>query len=135
MKNFKRTQTPIFHRAMHFNRPVEIRGELQETDSCIADMLRYDLAFQHPTDPSLIVMPVFKTPNGNLCEQITFGRWQSFSTRLEVIKDETTLDTLRFSDDWFTYVHENSHSITRKTFSEFMKANPKYKIVGYRSFE
>lgn len=135
MKNFKRTTTPIFHRAFHFNRPVEIRAELEETDSCIADMLRYDLAFQHPTDPSLIVMPVFKTPHGNLCEQITFGRWQSFSTRLEVIKDETTLDTLRFSDDWFTYVHENSRSITRKTFSEFMKSNPKYKIVGYRSFE
>lgn len=46
-------------------------------DEGLADMLRYDHAFQYEDDPTLIAFPVFKTEQGNLGGVVTRDRWRS----------------------------------------------------------
>jgi len=53
----------------------------------LADMLRYDVAFQSTVSPEYVAFPVFGTKHGNLGGRITHGRWDSFGVRVKYIED------------------------------------------------
>jgi len=107
--------------------PVRVRSF--ESETRIADMLRYDLAFCDPEDVSRVIFPVFKhRTDGRTSQQITLGRWDSFSTMLqEFIPDVNG----RFGS-WFTFVHGPKHELVKQTLDEFLAVHPKMQIVSWR---
>ncbi len=142
---------PIIYQAMQGKRPVAIRTELLETDPMHADMLRYDQAFHHPTDVSLVIFPHFrlKGPGGLYPDKITIGRWGSFCIMLQLFLDlgkfgtnEHVTDALGIpgvddfgihnQDEWIGYVHEvPGYALRKITLGQYMKEHPK-KIAGWR---
>ena len=143
---------PVIYRALSFNKPVAIRAELDETDPRHADMLRYDQAFHHPTDPSLVIFPHFRLRGGVSAiypDKITMGRWSSFSITLDKLLDmskfganENATDALGIpgvddfgihnQNEWIGYVHNVPQYTLRKiTLGEYLLDVPK-RIVGWR---
>jgi len=136
---------------MQGKKPIAIRPELLETDPMHADMLRYDQAFHHPTDPSLVIFPHFrlKGAGGLYPDKITVGRWSSFTIKLEKFLDlgkfgtnEHVTDALGIpgvddfgihnQNEWIGYVHTiPEYSLKKVTLEEYLKDVPK-KIVGWR---
>lgn len=143
---------PVIYQALNFGKtPVKIRPEFNETDPRHADMLRYDTAFHHPTDPSLVVFPLFRDPSrGTMPDKVTMGRWSSFSITLEDFLDlskygtnEHVTDALGIPgvddfgihniDEWITYVHSvPEYKLVRTTMADYKALYAKTKIVGYR---
>lgn len=82
--------------------------------SNLADMLRYDMAFQSTVDPEYIAFPVFQTKDGNLGGNITTARWHSFSVDLRFLPP-AALELLSKAartkpEAWITYRHaRNEH--------------------------
>lgn len=124
------SQLPIRYVARHFGEPVRIRPELSETLPAHADMLRYDLAFCNPGDPSEVVFPIFKTSQaGRTSMKITLERWKSFSIGLTYQDTED-----RPLGDWITYRHPDGTSIGLEsiTLNDFLKKSG-MKIAAWRS--
>ena len=74
----------------------------------VADMLRYDIAFQSVSDPTLVVFPIFHTGAGNLGGKITGDRWRSFGITVTPITDDNIVEDLKFGmnpDDFVTFRH------------------------------
>lgn len=146
-------QQPVIFRAVERGRarePIAIRPELNETQPRHADMLRYDAAFHHPQDVSLLVFPIFKVAGGVYPQRITGQRWGSYVMQLDVFwnfgrhneKDEPTFpDGVTFAgigniDEWITYIHRapDYGTLHRITFAEYLTlGDVKRKVVGYRS--
>jgi hypothetical protein len=138
---------PILYQAFSFRRPVAIRPEINETIPAHADMLRYDRAFHHPDDPSLVVFPIFKVQGGRFPLRITTGRWDSFIIKLEKIYDYNSHRAMGFDpsvgagiDDlgihnlsqWIGYEHgANYRGLEKITLGKVLEG--KTKIVGWRS--
>ena len=80
----------------------------------LADMLRYDTAFQSQQDPHYVAFPVFITKDGNLGGQITHGRWHSFGVYVKYIPKESEADSLSIhsihKDQWITYRHPRTEN-------------------------
>lgn len=114
-------------------RPIEIRPELKETEPCHADMLRYDVAFHHPTDPSLVIFPVFKHRDGRFPLRITHARWDSFMLNLSRADVEVEGPV----GDWIGYMHAvPSYALQKVTLNDYLKRQSdergKTTIAGYR---
>lgn len=75
----------------------------------LADMLRYDVAFQSTVSPEYIAFPVFQTKHGNLGGNINHARWHSFGVYVKYISDEAGEVLSKASqtkpDAWITYRH------------------------------
>lgn len=74
----------------------------------IRDMLRYDIAFQPKSDPSLVAFPVFHTRGGDLGGKITHDRWRTYGFIVTEITDPATVAGLKFGmnrEDFTTYRH------------------------------
>ncbi len=72
----------------------------------LADMLRYDVAFQCQADPHLIAFPVFQTKDGNLGGTITHGRWLSFGVLVKYLTDaQEALAKGYKQSQWITFHH------------------------------
>ena len=132
---------------MHFKEPVAIRPELQEKVPAHADMLRYDQAFHHPTDPSLVIFPLFRNPHGRMPDKITIARWSSFIIKLELAADYNDFRTpvkktiaegvddigVHNTREWITYVHPDGNTdLEPTTLHQYLDARRKTTIVGYR---
>ncbi|SRR6266403_1345079 len=92
---------------------IENRIGLGDVLPNLADMLRYDVAFQNQADPHLIAFPVFHTKDGNLGGGITHGRWNSFGVLVKYLPTEKD-DALNVQSidktQWLTYRHpRNEH--------------------------
>jgi hypothetical protein len=121
-------------RVTQFGEPVAIRPEMQETEPAHADMLRYDLAFCNPADPSMIVFPQFKTRQGKLGGKVTIGRWDSFCMRLAIIPEEAMGGAPDISE-WFTYEHSaTGHGLHRVTFAEYVQAHRDYRLTCFAGY-
>lgn len=119
------------YRIDHWGKPVETRPELGESLPRHADMLRYDLAFCHPEEPSLVIFPVFRGKDGRTTNKITHGRWDSFSMKV-IDQGEVYLEGL---NAWITYRHvlPTYGKLEPQTMGEFLaKSDQKFKIVGWR---
>lgn len=121
-------------RAIQFGKPVAIRPELSEKAPSHVDMLRYDLAFCSPMDPSLIVFPVFQTKHGKLGGRATHRRWDSFGIRLQPVPEMEPTNI----DNWTTYRHPVNANMSTDyavlepvTLRDYMKANPSYKLKNF----
>lgn len=65
----------------------------------VSDMLRYDLAFQNPERPNVVIYPTF----GNYYHPPTFGRWESFGVKL-LPTDDIPLETvISEAESWFSH--------------------------------
>jgi len=122
--------TPVVYRCLHFNRPVEIRPALGETEPLHADMLRYDTAFHSPDAPSLVIFPRFKHKrHGIMPDKITERRWRSFSCTLEEIPNAEAVNV----DDWIGYVHDApTYKLRRVTLREYLAENADVTIYAWR---
>ena len=112
-------------KAIYFTRLRPRFGDFEDLD--IRDMLRYDTAFQSKVDPTLIAFPVFQTPQGDLGGGATAGRWDSFATRLEDLRDEREIADLKFGRDdsqWITYRHvgNNCRDLVPFTLAQYREA-------------
>jgi hypothetical protein len=131
---------------MNGKKPIAIRPELLETDPMHADMLRYDQAFHHPTDPSLVIFPHFrlKGAGGLYPDKITVGRWSSFTITLNqfsnfnlpmhicTIAQDVDDCGIHNLNDWVGYVFNvPGYTLRKITLEEYLKEYPK-KIVGWR---
>lgn len=123
-------QSPRFYCAFERDGKTPIRIRHFENAPRHIDMLRYDLAFCDPTDCSLIVFPIFKDRDGKTSQNITYGRWDSFSVKLL----EYEKDTWGPLGEWVTYRHVNGHmgTLEKQTLNQFLAAHPKMQIVGWR---
>lgn len=88
---------------------VKIRprfGELKPNDR-YRDVLRLDCAFQSKTDPSIIALPTFSTPLGDLGGTITQGQWQSHSIAVDVLPAYIHMNLQRQMDpnNYVSYLH------------------------------
>lgn len=76
-------------------------------DEGLADMLRYDHAFQYEDDPTLIAFPVFRTDAGNLGGVVTRDRWRSYG--IKVMEPAVPLGGLALllenKTRWTTFLH------------------------------
>jgi hypothetical protein len=75
----------------------------------LADMLRYDTAFQSTISPEYIAFPTFRTKYGNLGGNVTGARWHSFGVTLKFL-EPAAIETLVRAvcdkpDAWMTYRH------------------------------
>jgi len=93
-----------------------------------ADMLRYDAAFFHPSDPSVVAFPRLKGKGGTSGGIITHRRWLSFGTKT-IIEEihPAMLDALVRSleerpEEWITCRHPVSESGGRD-YSTFVRQN------------
>ncbi len=84
-----------------FMRLVSRHGDLGN----LADMLRYDVAFQSKAEPGLVAFPVFQTKHGNLGGHITYGRWDSFGVLVKYLGGEEDTPSVHPMSQWFTYCH------------------------------
>jgi hypothetical protein len=130
-------QMPFLFQALQFQEPVRVRAELQETDPAHADMLRYDLAFHSPVDPSLVIFPWFKhKTQGAYPKTITAARWQSFAMNLKAQDEEQVyLATRDFPlGDWIGYQHPdgNQCGLVPVTLDQWLQAHPQVRINGWR---
>lgn len=99
----------------------------------------------HPLDPSLIIFPLLKTPRGKMPDTITVARWRSFSIKLITYTDfnqrydsvdsppELANGYIANLEEWVTYIHPvPRYTLERQTMKEYLAANPKTSIVGWR---
>lgn len=75
----------------------------------VADMLRYDVAFQSKVSPEYIAFPTFGTKDGNLGGTVTVNRWHTYGAVLRFLENEVILVLSQASrtkpDSWVTYRH------------------------------
>jgi len=121
-----------FYRAyfnLNYLEPVSVRRALKETEPAHADMLRYDLGFHDPEEPSYVAFPIFRHPQGGrTSKDLTIERWRSFSIALQA-----QLSGTPDIDNWITYIEiPGTIGRRRQTFAEYFKAHPKLKVVGWR---
>jgi hypothetical protein len=125
-----------FYRAILWNEPVRVRPEFGETEPAHADMLRYDLAFCNPEDPSVVCFPIFKhSRDGRTSDRITLERWRSFSMKLEAVETLPAKSAAVSVGSYVTYQHPEGTSIglEKKTLDQFLAANLRLRIVGWRT--
>lgn len=127
---------PTVYRATQWGEPVAVRPELNEKIPAHADMLRYDLAFCNPNDPSIVVFPVFKsTKAGRTTSNIAARRWSSFSVSLAEESVWTWLEQKGVPlAQWITYIHpDGNFGLEPQTFDQFLAANRELKLAGWRT--
>lgn len=107
------------YRVTQFGTPVEHPNpRIGEREFAHADMLRYDLAFCSPKDPSLVIFPKFKQSGaGTIGGKITWARWESFILAVRPYEDETIYD---FSD-WITCRRTPDGEFNRMTLDQYMR--------------
>jgi hypothetical protein len=79
--------------------------ELQSEIESLRDMFRYDLAFHHPDDLTLVAFPVlFEKGYGSCGGEVTAARWDSFGVTLSPISGVPQLWVDKTAE-WRTYRH------------------------------
>lgn len=124
---------PNIYQILQFGKSIKVKSEIGEKEPSHIDMLRYDLAFMNPRDPSFVVFPIFKFPCGRTSRSITWDRWRSFSCTVNEVPD----GALEFGSygDWVTYRYPQGNDMAPLiplTLNAYLAENKSAKIVGWR---
>lgn len=77
-------------------------------DEQVRDLLRYDLAFMHPSYPGVVAFPEFSVHGGNLGGRPTVTRWRSWRIGIGAqvrIEPHEVRSVERFPETWYTFRH------------------------------
>lgn len=94
-------------------------------DVAFQELLSLEMCFCSPSCPSLVIFPVFNTPQGKTPSRIARESWEQSGMEVGSVDDAA----VREFDDWITFL-KTTDGMSPITYAEFLNTHPGFELCG-----